>query len=288
MRAVRKFHRPFLINLIRGEGGLMNNTVSTGSIVMIVLCMTAGTALPLVLFVYLKRKKQASPRAFFIGWLAFLIAAGLLEQLFHTMVFASGIGRLIQSNLFLYALYGGVAAGLFEEVARYFGISRFLKNHMDNDWNSLMYGAGHGGSELFNLFVMTMANNLIYAVALNSGGAERILQGLEGEGLVQMRAMLETLASTPAYMYALGFMERISAVILQLSLSVLVFQAVKDPAQNKRLLLIAVELHALADFLAVILNSFLPAAVTEILILVIACGAAMFARKVWLDNVPQQ
>ena len=262
----------------------MEYHVPSSSIIMISVCMALGIIVPLVLFFFLNRKKHASQRAFFVGWLAFLIAVNILERLFHALVFRSSVGAYIQENLYLYALYAGIAAGLFEELARYFCFSRILKRERSHDWNALMYGAGHGGSEMFNIFSVTMANNLIYAASINSGSAGEVLGTLSGDMLVQMQAVFAQLTSTPAPMYLLSFAERIFALAAQMALSVLVFYAVKDPARNRRLLLIAVELHALIDFLAVITGGLLSPVLAEAVIFCAAAVTVFFARNVWKQN----
>lgn len=262
----------------------MEYHVSTGSIAVIAVCMALGIIIPLALFLWLNRKKKASPRAFFVGWLGFLIAVNILERLFHQLVFASPIGSALSGNLFLYALYGGITAGLFEEVTRYLCFSRVLRKEMNHDWNGVMYGAGHGGSELFNLFTILMANNLIYAASINTGKTGEILGQLTGDALLQTQAAFEQLSSATPALFLLSLTERISALAVHLALSVLVFYAVKDRAKNGRLLLIAVELHALVDFIAVISSAILPTAVTELIIAAMAVGIAFFARMVWKQN----
>lgn len=262
----------------------MEYHVSSATAAVIVLCMVLGVVIPLALFFWLNRKKKASPRPFLIGWLGFLIAVTVLERLFHALVLNSSVGAALNRNLFLYALYGGITAGLFEELTRYLCFSRILKKEQNNDWNALMYGAGHGGSEMFNLFTILMANNLIYAVTINSGGASEILQPLAGDALLQMQAVIEQLCTASPALFLLSLTERIFALSIHLSLSVLVFYAAKGPAQNRRLLLIAVELHALVDFIAVISSALFPAAVTELIMLVMAAGIAFFARMVWRQN----
>ena len=262
----------------------MEYHVPQASIVMIAVCMALGIIVPLVLFFILNRKKHASPRAFFVGWLAFLIAVNILERLFHALVFRSSIGTVIQGNLYLYALYGGIAAGLFEELARYFCFSRALKKEQNWDWNAVMYGAGHGGSEMFNIFSVTMANNLIYAASINSGSAGAVLGTLSGDMLGQMQMVFTQLTTTSPWLYLLSFAERLIALAAQIALSVLVFYAVKNPARNRRLLLIAVELHALIDFLSVIAGALLTPVLAELVILCVAAVVCWFAWTVWKQN----
>ena len=51
----------------------------------------------------------------------------LLEQLMHSLVLLKmgPVSKALSENLWLYALYGGLAAGLFEETGRYLTM-RFL------------------------------------------------------------------------------------------------------------------------------------------------------------------
>ena len=262
----------------------MAEKVGTGSIVMMVIGLVIGVAVPLLLFVFFNRQKHASPRAFFFGWLAFLIGVNILEQMFHYLVYVSPLYQVLAQNLLLYGLYGGIVAGLFEELARYLCFSRFLKKEQENDWNALMYGAGHGGSELFNLFSMTMANNLIYAFTINSSGIATLTEGLSGADLEQAKATLDQLVNTTAASFLPSFAERIFALILQLSLSVLVFYAVKHPQRDRKLLLLAVELHALVDFLAVCISGMFGTLIGEIVVGISALGVAWFAHTVWKSH----
>ena len=258
----------------------MKYQVPVASIVCMGTAFAAGIIIPVAMFLYFRKKKNASMRPFFVGWIAFVIAVTILEKLFHTLVLGSPIGSYITGNLFLYALYGGVIAGLFEELTRYFCFSKLLKD-CDEEADALMYGAGHGGSEMFNLLSVTMANNLAYALTVNSSGADAILSGLSGSALANVESVLLQLSTTPSWMFLLSIAERISAVAIHLALSLLVFYAAKNPKEDKKLLLLAVELHAAADFLAVIAAGTMPLPIAEILIAAIAGFTVFFAKKVY-------
>ena len=82
-------------------------------------------------------------------------------------------------------------------------------------------------------------------------------------------------------MFLLSILERISAIAIHLALSLLVFYAVKYPKKDRKLLLLAVELHALADFLSVIAAGLLPLPVAEIIIAAVAGFTVFFAKKVY-------
>ncbi len=262
----------------------MEYRVSGMTIAVIVLVMILSAAIPVGLFLYLNRKLKLSGRPFFIGWLAFLVSAMVLERLFHMLVLSTPIGNALQNNLFLYAVYGGVVAGLFEELARYFSFSKFLKGHLDDDRTAWMYGAGHGGSEMFNLLAVTMANNLVLILTLNSQGAEALTAGASGEALTQITAVINQLCTTSPWVFLLSIAERIFALVIQIALSVLVFYSVKYPKKDRKLLLLAVELHALVDFVAVIAAQMFPAIVTELIIGLMAAFTAWFAKRVWDSN----
>lgn len=60
-------------------------------------------------------------------------------------------------------------AGLFEETGRFLAMRYVLKKEHGNAHNALMYGAGHGGLEMFVILSLGMINNLIYSVMINLG-----------------------------------------------------------------------------------------------------------------------
>ena len=94
------------------------------------------------------KKKGGQVSAFFVGCAVFVVFALLLESLVHNLVLKGlPVGEKILGNTLLYALYGGLMAGLFEETGRFLAFKTVLKKRQDNDRNALMYGAGHGGIE---------------------------------------------------------------------------------------------------------------------------------------------
>ncbi len=262
----------------------MEYQISGATIAVLIFDVAMGIVIPFGLFLYLNRKRGISGKPFIFGWLGFLVAVMLAERLFHTLVLASPIGTVLNSNLFLYALYGGVMAGLFEELTRYFCYRRFLKDQMDDDGTALMYGAGHGGCEMFNIWTVTMVSNLIYALTLRSQGIAGLTAGLDGENLALIETAAQQLCSTSPWMFLLSLAERVFAIVLQISLSVMVFYAVKNPEKDRKLLLLAVELHAVVDFISAIAAQTLPAAVTELIVGAMAVFAAWFAKRIWTQN----
>ena len=78
------------------------------------------------------------------------------------------VSKALSENLWLYALYGGLAAGLFEETGRYLTMRFLMKGKWTRE-NALMYGAGHGGLEAVLILGMASVNNLLYSVMINTG-----------------------------------------------------------------------------------------------------------------------
>ena len=262
----------------------MTGTVPALSLVFMVLSAMIGFAIPEAAFLYFRLKKRADILPFFIGCAVMFLFALVLEALIHQLVLGSAVGARIQANVWLYALYGGVMAGLFEETGRLLAFKTVLKKYQSRDVNALMYGAGHGGIEAAILLGVSMINNLIYSILINTGGIEKLIAPLPEAARAQMQTVVQALISTPSYQFALGGVERIFAVVLQISLSVLVWFAVKR-AGWRWLFPLAIGLHAVVDALAGILsgcgvNLFL----IEAAVCVMAALTALIARVVWNAN----
>ena len=107
-----------------------------------------------------------------------------------------------------------------------------------------MYGAGHGGIEAVLLAGITMVNNLVVALAMNRGGLEAVEQ-LTGPVSESGQAALAALTTAPAGIYLWSGFERLTALVLHIALSVLVYRAVhrRRPGWG----VVAVLLHGLAD-----------------------------------------
>ena len=144
-------------------------SVPTLSILFMALAALFAFAVPIVLLIYYKRK-GAEILPFFIGCAVFVLFALILEALMHQLVLkVLPVGEKIMGNTLLYALYGGLAAGVFEETGRYLAFRTVLKKRLGNDRNALMYGAGHGGIEAILLLGFAYISNIVMSVLINAG-----------------------------------------------------------------------------------------------------------------------
>ena len=259
----------------------MTESVSALSMVLIAAAGLAGFAIPVALFIYFRKERHADILPFFVGCGVMLLFALILESAVHRVVLQSSAGSMIRQNVWLYALYGGLMAGLFEETGRWIAFKTVLRKNQDRDVNALMYGAGHGGFEAAVVLGVTMIGNLVFAVLINSGNAASLTSSLSGPALTQMEGLLEGLKTMSPYTCLIEIIERIFAVTVQISLSVLVWFAAKD---RNRLYLYpaAILIHFLVDGAAVVLTGFqVPSLAVEAVIGVMAVLSAAYAKRIW-------
>ena len=262
----------------------MNETVPTLSIVFMGISCAVGFGIPVVLLLYFRIKKHADILPFFVGCAVMILFAFVLEAAVHRVVLSSPAGETIRNTVWLYALYGGIMAGLFEETGRFLAFKTVLRKKLSNDNNALMYGAGHGGLESIFILGITMINNIIWSVLINSGNTAALTGSLSGDILKEVEDAIGRLLATHSYEFLLGGVERIFAVVLQISLSVLVWFAVKN---RKRLWLYpaAILLHFAVDCVTAALSGFgVSTVLIEVVVAVMAIAVALFAKRIWYQN----
>lgn len=259
--------------------------VAISTMIAMAVNMILGLAIPAVLYFIMKKRFGHHRVAFFVGCGIMFLFAFVLESMVHQVVLGGALGMTINSNIWLYGLYGASMAAIFEETGRLVAFKFFLKKHRENDGTALFYGAGHGGFEAFYILFVSGINNLTFAAMINSGNAAGLTNGLTGVALVQTESAIAQMLEISWTAFILSPVERIAAVILQISLSVLVWFAVKYG--NYKLYGMALFLHFFMDFVAVIANSLLSGLgmtgtiIVEIIIWVIAIAAAFYTKNIW-------
>lgn len=256
--------------------------VPTLSIVLIITNMLLGIIIPVGLVVFFRKKYHASAKSFFVGCAVMLLFALVLEQIVHMAVLGSAAGVAIQSRTWAYALYGALMAGVFEETGRFLAMRYVLKKEHKDAHNALMYGAGHGGFEMFVILSMGMVNNLIYALMINMGQTQTLLASLDDVSKNTLQAAFDTLIQTPSWQFALSPVERIAAITAQIGLSVIVWFAATGKKSRMSFLFLAIALHALLDGVAVVTSrSGMSLIAVEALVWVMAVGIVFVAVNIW-------
>lgn len=255
-----------------------NLTVAQTAITAMALVGAFTVVLPLGLGIFFWKRTGGRWRFFFLGCVIFPVFAVVLEQQAHRLLLGGPLGPTLQGNLWLYALYAGLMAGVFEECGRWLAFKLSLRWSRGPE-DALMYGAGHGGIEAVLLAGMTMMNNIIISLALNRGGLAAV-EDLMGPIPEAGMAAIQGMAATPAATYFWAAFERLSAVGLHIALSVLVYAAVRN--RGKRYWFpAAILIHALVDMAAVLTNALFSVVITEGTVALLTLGVIFLARKVY-------
>jgi uncharacterized membrane protein YhfC len=215
--------------------------ISDISILFMSVSAAISIGLPIFLLIYVCKRYDAKLFPFFIGMFAFILFALVLESSMHAIVFAN---FALKENPPVYIIYAVLAAGIFEESARFLSFN-FLKKKYGEIKTALSYGVGHGGTEAILIAGASMINAVIYATMINSGRTEEITAGLQGVRLEQVNEYINTIATSKPYIFLLAGIERIFAICLQICLSVFVFYSV-DSKKEKTIFLFptAILIHA--------------------------------------------
>lgn len=203
-------------------------------------------ALPVVLAIFIRRRWGARWALFGMGAVTF-VGSQIFHIPFNALVESSGIlpeptpGTL---GLVIVALFYGLSAGVFEEVARYLTY-RFWARDARTWSQGLMLGAGHGGVEAIVLGFLVLAN-VLFLIGFQAGVFEALVPE---EQAAQLRDQLAAMLEVPWYATLVGALERAFALTVHLALSLLVLQAFTRGSIGW--LFAAIAWHALLDFVAV-------------------------------------
>lgn len=207
--------------------------------------------LPIVLVIYLTRKFSLSWKLALAGAVTFIASQILHIPVVYglTALFQNGTISIPEAWTAIFnAIVLGLLAGIFEETARWILFKFGLKSA--KTWNEgVLVGAGHGGVESFLLGVLGIFT-IINMVALRN--ADLSAMGIPAEQLELAKQQVETFWNSPFYMGLLSAVERVFAICLHLSLSVMVLYSVafKRPLWFWLALLWHASVDAVAVYLA--------------------------------------
>ena len=219
--------------------------------------------LPLALLIWWKKRSGAKLSAFLVGSFCFVLFALVLESALHSVVLSGGnaLSYAVQSNPVLFVLYTAFAAGFFEETGRFFGFRCLLRKQKSRE-TAVAYGIGHGGIEVFLLLFVNYLMYLLAYLGVQFGDAETTA------GLAAIAGSIDLPGGLTA------MLERLSAVMGHLGLSMLVFTAVWQKGKRFRYPL-AILLHALLDVPAALFQLGVLSSVPAVEGLLAALGALL-------------
>ncbi|MBO0991609.1 YhfC family intramembrane metalloprotease [Bacillus sp. SD088] len=252
--------------------------------VALIASMLFAIGLPIVLVVLFKKKFGISLYVLLIGMATFLVFALILENIPHTyFLVGNATTKEWLENPWLYMLYGGLMAGLFEETGRLIMMKYVLKKY--RDWkDGLSFGLGHGGFEAAVLVGISSISTLVMAIMINNGSFDSLASM---EPSLQMAK--DQLTGSSALVW-LGGIERVSALAIQLGLSILVMYGVK----NRKIIFyfLAILIHAIIDFPAALyqtgtIENILFVEIVYALVAVIAIVWIVKSRRLYKEAVPK-
>lgn len=190
-----------------------------------ILTILIEILLPFGLAIWFTRRFKTSWGLFGVGVLTF-IGSQILHIPLVSYVLNPWLGSLqpqLPMGLWavIVAVVLGLAAGLFEETARWVGY-RLLKARAKTFGSALTLGAGHGGIESILIGIIILVYYVQILIFTNGWGQQL---GIPDSTLTGWAPQVYSMLNAPWYAALIGAAERVFAIALHLSLSVMVWQA---------------------------------------------------------------
>ena len=224
------------------------------SFILQIYVLIISLILPIITYksVQLKIPSSKSLKSFITGNITFFTFALILEQILHFITLK--IFPNLKDNMILFGIYGGLAAGLFEEIGRLFSFTFILNSPeiRNNNINCVYYGIGHGGIEIWMIVTLTYVNNIIFSLKINNETIYKDLEKIDNENKKVMYENIDKIIDLDIVTCFACLYERGMALIIHVANSIIVWYGIKN---NNILfmLLIAIFNHAIANSLTVIL-----------------------------------
>jgi uncharacterized membrane protein YhfC len=209
-------------------------------------------AMPVGLAIFLTGRWKLGWRLWFVGAATFILSQvghipflWISTQILNRPPFAnyflgaSKIGLVIFNGIFV-----GLAAGLFEELFRY-GMFRWWAKDARSWRTGVLTGAGHGGAEAIVAGVLALYGFLQLVVYRNIDLSTLV----PASQLELAKTQVSSYWSIPWYDAFLPAFERLSAIVIQISMAVMVMQTVTR--KQWFWVWLAVFYHAVIDFFTV-------------------------------------
>nr|MCR5719701.1 YhfC family intramembrane metalloprotease [Lachnospiraceae bacterium] len=207
--------------------------------VMAILAVT-GVAIPLLIMFFLK-KRGVKGSYFFWGFAAAVVFSLAFEQIINAVIIYF-FGYRIAATTLNKALYTGFLAALFDEFGKFIFLGKVIDKKDDNR-NAVMFGAGFGMLEMVCLLSCEMISNLMFAIKINNGQFQQMMEGLDSESTEQMNTIKFNLCNVGWKTYAAEFAGKLMSFTIQVCLCVIVWYAVKLGGMYRLLVILSFALH---------------------------------------------
>jgi uncharacterized membrane protein YhfC len=251
--------------------------VGTGAFAGLCTALVMSGGAPVAIWFVARRRTPVPPIDIALGAATFFLMVVILEAALHNYLLRANPATTawFTTHRLAYAAYGIAAAALFEEAGRVIAL-QFLAKRTIGPGAGLAYGIGHGGLESILIGVLPQARALYMAWMLNAGRFGEIAAGYSPIARQQIVSELDALTFLSA---AYAGIERLTALLIQIALSLIVWRAVSQ--RRWALIALAIVLHAAADAPAALLQAgyLAPLPVTSFYALLGACLFAIFAGR---------
>ena len=209
------------------------------------LCITG--IFPAVMLIGLLAGRRRYLKSYFAGLATFLVFQILLRvPILNRMSSMGWQSILFLKSPWLYALFLGFTAALFEEGGRFLTMKLFIKKER-GAWEDVVFGVGHWAMEA--LYIIGI--NAVYTLFMNPG-------------------LIAVMGSN----FFIGGLERLFVLPVHVAFSVMVMQAVRE--RKYFWLVLAVFLHAAVDAYCVLAQTVWGMGIVEIEGSIAAIGILLF------------
>lgn len=202
----------------------------------------------------IKNKDKKILSAWLIGAAGFFVMQILIRMPILNFIAASDKYTLFMTNHYaLFCIALAFTAALFEVVGRY-AAAKLMRKNLTFE-RAAAAGLGHGGIEAIIIVGLTYINNLIYAVMINTGNFDSIVEQSAAAGVDTsvLLTVKEVLVDTNTLYFFLAGYERLLTMSGHLALSLIVCYFV---SRKKDMLGIAIctAAHFILDFVSIFVN----------------------------------
>lgn len=241
------------------------------------------TALVTAVSLYWHKKTNAPLFPYLAGGATWLIFAIILKNIVQVPVL---MAEPIKNSTVLFYLIGAAFAGIFEETGRFVTFRTAMKKY-DNRRSAITCGIGHGGFEALYIILQTSITFIVLGIMVNTGNLDKITASMDEASKAAAMEQIALYSQQTFFKDALALIERVSAIVFHISLSVLVFASTRQP--NYRWLYpLAVFLHFAMDCMALIyVKEIVSPIIYELIFTAATATIAVFTYRFY-KTLPQE
>ena len=250
-------------------------TISSTITTLLGVLMTVSFMLGLIVMTVWKIAKHGEFKPFFGGAFVYLLFSTCIKGLCDLLLL-----RFFSGNAWAYGLYNVVFLVAAETVGRYMGFHVLHKERNDRR-DGISFGLGFGTAEAILSMGLTALMYFSYALAIMDGSVSEMLATLSEADRAELNEMLALVTGLTVGDCVWALVERAVRLVLQVSLSMLVFAALRTTAKNLLTISAGLELLALLPLGLYQSSIAIPHIVAQIVLMLGTACAAVLAWRAY-------